>query len=118
MFNQKRLLAASAVLLGAAALGSGVSFAQSGSAKVEPARFEIGSDASFADVRARLADQGFTVLEVEYDDRKIEVKGTDPAGQCTEIYFDPASGRELRREGDDDCGGQDNGLSNDDRWGD
>jgi len=52
---------------------------------------------------------------VEYDDRKIEVKGKDPAGRCTEIYFDPASGQELRREGDDDCAGRDDDRGDDDR---
>lgn len=130
MFTQKRLLAASAVLLGAATLGAGFSFAQSGSARTEPVRFDVGSDPSLSEVRARLAEQGFNVRKVEYDDRKIEVKGTDSSGKCMEIYFHPASGEELRRERDDDCGSRsrsgddwydDHGSRNDDdddRWDD
>ncbi|MBI1254294.1 MAG: hypothetical protein GC196_08130 [Hyphomonas sp.] len=116
MFTKKRLLAASAALLGAATLGAGFGFAQSGSAKAEPFRFEVGDDPSLSQVRARLGEQGFDVREVEYDDRKIEVKGTDASGKWMEIYFHPASGEELRRERGDDCDSRDD--DNDDRWDD
>lgn len=116
MFTQKRLIAATALVAGAAILGTGLSLAQSGSTSPQPARFEIGSDPSISDVRSRMSEQGFDVRKVEYDDGKIEVKGLDASGRCMEIYFSPGSGKELKRERDDDCGGR--GRSGDDDWDD
>lgn len=117
MFSQKSLLAATALLAGAAAFGTGLGMAQSNSSQAQPARFEIGSDPSFGEVRSRMADQGFDVREAEYDDGKIEVKGLDASGRCMEIYFSPRSGEEMKRERDDDCGRYGSG-SDDDRWDD
>ncbi len=108
MLTQKSRLAAGALLISAAAFGTGLSMAQSVSGQsalgqAQPARFDIGPDPSFGEVRARLADQGFDVREVDLDGGKIEVKGLDASGRCMEIYFSPGSGEELRRERDDDC---------------
>jgi hypothetical protein len=120
MFTQKSILAASIVLIGGAAFGTGLGMAQSDIGQTQPARFEIGSDPSFGEVRSRMADQGFDVREVEYDDGKIEVKGLDASGRCMEIYFSPRSGKEVKRERDDDCGRYGSGRSgsDDDRWDD
>lgn len=123
MFTRKRTLAASALLAGAAIFGTGLGLAQSDVAKTQPARFEIGSEPSYKDVRSRLAEQGFDVREAEYDDGKIEVKGLDASGRCMEIYFSPSTGKELKRERDDDCGryvkgSDDDHWDDDDRWDD
>lgn len=120
MFTKKSILAASTVLIGAAAFGTGIGTAQSDIGQAQPVRFEIGSDPSFGEVRSRMADQGFDVREVEYDDGKIEVKGLDASGRCMEIYFSPRSGKEVKRERDDDCGryGRGRSGSDDDRWDD
>ena len=120
MFTQKSILAASIVLIGGAAFGTGLGMAQSDIGQTQPTRFEIGSDPSFGEVRLRMADQGFDVREVEYDDGEIEVKGLDASGRCMEIYFSPRSGEEVKRERDDDCGRDGSGRSgsDDDRWDD
>jgi len=122
MFTQKHLLAASALAASAAIFGVGLGLAQSGPAKSEPARFEVGSNPSLTDVQSRLTEQGFSVDEVEYDDGKIEVEGFDASGRCLEIYFSPGSGQELKRERDDDCGSSsrsgDDHWDDDDRWDD
>jgi hypothetical protein len=117
MFTQKRLLAAWALVAGAATLGTGLSLAQSSTATAQPARFEIGSDPSISKVRSSMSEQGFDVRKVEYDDGKIEVKGLDALGRCMEIYFSPDSGKELKRERDDDCGSSRDGSS-DGSWDD
>lgn len=145
MRTRKSHLIAAALLIGAAAFGTGLSIAQSGSdqsgsdqlrssasgsgqswpGQAQPARFEIGSDPSFGEVRARMADQGFDVHDVDFDAGEIEVKGLDASGRCMEIYFSPSSGEELKRERDNDCapsGGARPGSDDDrcdeekDRW--
>jgi hypothetical protein len=108
MLTRKSSLVAAALLIGAAAFGTGLSIAQSGPGqsgpgKAQPARFDIGSDPSFGEVRARMADQGFDVHDIDFDEGEIEVKGLDAFGRCLEIYFSPGSGAEVKRERDDDC---------------
>jgi opacity protein-like surface antigen len=80
--------------------------ALSGSALAQadkPARLSIDPAAEASGIRAQLSQQGFDVRKIEFEDRKIEVKGVDASGRCLEIYFHPASGEELRRKHDDDC---------------
>lgn len=114
-----------AALLGATASAAGTSFAQSSGAapdappKAAIARYELGPDPSFSDVRDRLAGQGFEARKVEYDDGRIEVKGLNADGRCMEVYFHPGTGKELRREREDNCHVRGRKVSgSDDLWGD
>ncbi len=64
-----------------------------------------GGSISIDDLEQRLAADGFQVFEIERYAHSIEVKGLDRNGRCTEMHLDPVTGVVLRREGDDDCGG-------------
>ncbi len=114
-----------AALLGGAASVAGTSYAQSSNS--DPAApqpktisYELGRDAVYPDILKRLSAQGFDVQDIEYDDGKIEVTGLNSDGRCLEIYFHPASGKELRRKRDDDCDrrGSKATLWSDDLWDD
>lgn len=47
---------------------------------------------SVAEIAQQLADQGYTVLEVEREERAYEVYVEDDAGQAFEGYLDPYTG--------------------------
>jgi hypothetical protein len=83
-----------------------------------PARYEIDAGTGYPEIRDQLSQQGFEVSKYEQYARKIEVKGLDASGRCMEVYFHPASGEELRRERDDDCGHAGDDDDDDDRYDD
>lgn len=62
---------------------------------------------SLSQVEARLAQQGFRVLEIERDDGHYEVKAWDANGRCVELDVDRRDGSILRTKSDDDCGARD-----------
>lgn len=79
--------------------------AETGSAPVPtPARYVIGAQTGFEEATRQLAEQGFEVMEYELDGRRIEVTGLTATGHCMELKFNAASGKEVRRKPDDDCG--------------
>jgi hypothetical protein len=106
MPSLNRLFAAPLLIAALAFATAGPCFADSKRTfSVPPAeRLSIGRDASAAEVRTRLAEQGFDVRKVEFESRKTEVKVYDTTGRCLEIYFDAGTGEEIRRKRDDDCG--------------
>lgn len=69
-----------------------------------PARYDIGAKASYEEAVQRLAAQGFQLVGYELDDRRIEVKGLTATGHCLELKFNAATGKEVRRKRDNDCG--------------
>jgi len=50
-----------------------------------------------------MADQGFDVHGIDFEECEIEVKGLDACGHCLEICFSPGSGGEMKRERNADC---------------
>jgi hypothetical protein len=106
MPSLNRIVAAAFLAAALAFAAAGPGFADSKRSVSVPAseRLNVGRDASAADIRDRLAEQGFDVRKVEFEGYKTEVKVYDASGRCLEIYFDPASGEEIRRKRDDDCG--------------
>lgn len=100
-----------AIAIGMMAVGSGAAqtdelagSAQAPGLMATPAKYTIGKAARFDEVIQRLAEQGFQVVAYELDDRAIEVEGYTATGHCMELKFHPASGKEMRRKRDDDCG--------------
>lgn len=104
--------AVAAVILGtitAVTLGAGTSVAQTGAEADQspiptPAKYDIGASANFEVAVQRLAEQGFDVIELETEGKRIEVTGMTSTGHCLELKFHPVSGKETRRKRDDDCG--------------
>lgn len=68
-----------------------------------PARYALASQPSYEDVVQQLSTQGFEVMAFEKDGRHIEVKGLTATGHCFEVKFNAQTGKEVRRERDDDC---------------
>lgn len=48
----------------------------------------------------RLAEQGYTVREIEMEGSCVEAKVKDKAGASLELYLDPATGSVSKREED------------------
>lgn len=58
---------------------------------------------SLAAVEAKLAADGFQIIEIERYATTFEVKGRDKAGACVELNLDARTGAVVRRERDDSC---------------
>lgn len=58
---------------------------------------------SISQVDQRLSNQGFRVIEVEWDDGHYEVTAFNAANQCRELDVNPSTGAVTRDRPEDDC---------------
>ena len=70
-----------------------------------PAKYVLASQPAYEDAVQQLSTQGFEVMSFEKDGRHIEVKGLTATGHCFEVKFNAQTGKEVRREREDDCFG-------------
>lgn len=92
MISKRSLSLVAAGALAASMLAAPAVFAQQ-----SPDRLSVG------EIDQRLSNEGFRVLEVEWDDDKYEVVAFNAQNQCRELDVHPRTGAVLRDRADDDC---------------